>query len=307
MSMVEAVLLAAGEGRRLKPITDHYPKPLLPIVSAPLLEHILLSLKEQGIGKVCINVCHLKERIIGYLEENDPGVEIALSEEEQVLGTGGGIGRMRGYIEGVDFIVHNGDIVTNIQFAPALAFHRSKKAMATLIVEEREGTRDVMLGRGGCIEDIGGRLGRHGAVFGFTGIAVLNRRVFDYLPSAAFADLVDTYAEMLRQGEALFGFKSRDHYWLDIGTKERYLLVHKHILVDGIRPFKGIPRTETPVYLGEKSRVGAKARLSGFVSIGADCSIQNRIGLENCVLFDGTQLRDEATYHGKVIAPEFVV
>ena len=304
--MVEAALLAAGEGRRLKSITNHYPKPLLPIVSVPLLEHILLSLKQQGIRKVCINVCHLKTHIIDFLTENDYGIEIVISEEKQILGTGGGIGKMRKYIVAEDFIVHNGDIVTNIKFEKALKFHLAKGAMATLIVEKRKSTRDVLLDKSGLMIDIAERLGEIGSPFGFTGIAILNRGIFDYLPEHEFADMVTVYASMIEKGEAVYGFESKGHYWLDIGTKEKYLRVHRNILVDKVGPFNIDTCGDTTVYIGDNSRVSGKAHLSGFASIGRNCSIGDGIYLKNCVLFDDTHLRDRVAYTDCVISPEFV-
>jgi mannose-1-phosphate guanylyltransferase len=304
--MLEAALLAAGEGRRLKPITNHYPKPLLPIVTVPLLEHILFSLKAQGIRKVCINACHLKERTAAFLEQRDFGLEIVLSEEEQILGTGGGIGRMRSHIEAEDFVVHNGDIVTDIRFKEAAVFHRANRALATLVVEKRRGSRDVLLDRSGRIKDIAGRLGGKGTPFGFTGIAILNSEIFGLLPECAFADMVDIYASLIERGKSIYGFETRGHYWLDIGTKQKYLLVHRNILIDRMKPLKRLPDVDSAVFIGEDSRVSAEVSLSGFVSIGNHCSVEAGIRLENCVLFDDTHLVDASTYTDSVLSPEFI-
>ncbi len=301
--MLEAAVLAAGEGRRLRPITNYYPKPLLPILSVPLLEYILLSLKEQGIGKVCINVCHLKSHIIDFIEHKDHGIEIVLSKEGRILGTGGGIGRMRRYIQGDDFIVHNGDIVTNVRFGEALAFHRRKRAVATLLVEEREGTKDVLMDEHRRIVDIAERVGGTGRAFGFTGVAILARSIFDHLPEKRYADMVSTYAALIAGGEAVYGYVSRGHYWIDIGTKERYLLVHRHILIDKIRFSDRVPPGETGVFVGEGSKVHAKAELSGFVSIGRNCSIGAGVHLTDCVVFDDTRLAERGSYDNSIISP----
>jgi NDP-sugar pyrophosphorylase family protein len=304
--MVQVALLAAGEGRRLKPITNYYPKPLLPIVSRPLLEYILLSLKEQDVGRVCINVCHLKDKIIDFLESKDFGIEIVLSEEAQILGTGGGIGKMKRSIDADDFVVHNGDIFTNIRFGRAWAFHREKRAMATLIVERRRGTRDVLIDDRGRMVDIAEQLGRSGSPFGFTGIAILNRAVFDYLPECNFADMVAIYASMIEKGEVLYGFESKDHYWFDIGTKEKYLLIHRKILVDTLPFFDRTPKSDSALFIGDNSWVSEKADLSGFVSIGTNCTVEAGIRLRNCVLFDDTHLMDKGAYADKVISPECI-
>ncbi len=304
------MLLAAGEGTRLKPITQFYPKSLLPVLSVPLLENIIYSLKDQGIRKVHINVYYLKEKLIHFLRRNDFGVKINISEESRILGTGGGIGRMRDFIKADDFVVHNGDIVTDIRIRDALEFHLKNRAIATLIVELRKGTKDVQLTRYGKIVDIAGRLGKKGKglkLFGFTGIAIVNKRIFNFLPRNAFHDIIATYAELIAHGEPIYAFKSHNHYWLDIGTKERYLQVHKDILVNKKNVFSRMPSDDSTIFIGEGSRVSKKAGLSGFVSIGKHCIVSDHVKLENCIVFDNARLGDGEKYRNCIISENFVV
>ncbi len=304
------MLLAAGEGTRLKPITQFYPKSLLPILSVPLLENIIHSLKDQGIRKVHINVCYLKENLIRFLRRNDFGVEINISEENRILGTGGGIGRMRDFIKADDFIVHNGDIVTNIRIRDAFEFHLKNRAIATLIVELRKGTKDVQLTRHGKIVDIAGRLGKNGEglkLFGFTGIAIVNRRIFNFLPKNTFHDIIETYVELITHGEPVYAFESHNHYWLDIGTKERYLQVHRDILVNKKNVFSRMPSDDLTIFIGEGSCVSKNALLSGFVSIGKHCIVSDHVKLENCIVFDNARLVDGEKYRNCIISENFVV
>jgi mannose-1-phosphate guanylyltransferase/phosphomannomutase len=252
-------------------------------------------------------VCHLKDRITGFLSRRDFGLEVVLSDEQHILGTGGGIGRMRASIQADDFVVHNGDIVTDIKFSDALAFHKRKRALATLIVEKRKGTRDVLVDTGGHLADIAERLDRDGSWFGFTGITILNRAIFDHLPENGFADMIDIHASLIQKGEPIYGFESTGHYWLDIGTREKYLRVHRDIL-GGKALFPGVhPLPRSSIYIGDGSHVHEHAELSGFVSIGRNCSIGEGVRLKDCVVFDNTQLKDKRSYADRVLAPEFVV
>jgi len=306
--MTEAMLLAAGEGRRLFPITSFLPKPLFPILGKPLLEHIIQSLKQQGITKVCINVHYLKEDIINFLKENEFGIEIELSIEENILGTGGGIGRMRKYIKSDDFLVYNSDIVTDITFKEAWEFHKENKSIATLILVKRKYSKDVLVSANAKIIDIAGKLNRDGKdFFGFTGIAILNRKIFDFLPEREFYNVADAYAELIKADKRIFGFICQGNYWLDIGTKKNYLQVHRDILFNKRDILHHFFKPEKPFFIGKDSVVSKNAKLSGFVSIGKKCIIGLNVGLENCVVFDNTVIDDGKAYKDCIISNDFKV
>jgi NDP-sugar pyrophosphorylase family protein len=302
--VIEAMVLCAGEGRRLKPVTDFVPKPLLPVVSRPLLENIIISLKKEGIEKICVNVHHLKEKIIKFLNENDYGVEINISVESKILGTGGGIGKMEEYIEGENFVVYNGDIITNIRLKKVFDFHLEKRAIATLLVQKRSNSRDILLGTDGKIIDIAERIGKEKAearFLGFTGIAILSRRIFDYLPQNKFYDIVDAYLELIKEEGAIFGYKCTDGYWLDIGTKEKYLQVHRNILGDKKEVLPDFTIPSSPFFIGKGTEVSETAELSGFVSIGRNCFIGDSVRLENCVVLGDTVIDNGKEYENCII------
>ncbi len=304
--ITEAMILAAGEGKRLLPLTKFVPKPLLPIVGKPILEHIIQSLKQQGITELCINAYHLKGKIIHFLKENDFGIEIRISAEEKILGTGGGIGRMRKYIKSDDFVVYNSDIVTDIAFEKAWKFHRESEALVTLVLTEWENSKDVLLLKNGKIIDIAGKLERDGQdFFGFTGISIVNRKIFDFLPENRFYNVADAYAEVIKAERRIFGFISQGNYWLDMGTKENYLKVHKDILVDKKDILCDLTKPEKPFFIGKDSVVSKNAKLSGFVSIGKNCIIGDDVKLENCVIFDDTVVDNGKAYENCIMSNDF--
>ncbi|MCK4585425.1 NDP-sugar synthase [candidate division WOR-3 bacterium] len=309
LKMIEAAILAAGEGRRILPITNFFPKPLLPIVTRPLLENIILSLKRQHIKKICINVHHLRGRIIDFLQRKQYDMEIEISIEDRILGTGGGISRMRRYIKGENFVIHNGDVVTDMKIHDAFKFHKKKNGLATLLIEKRKHSKDIQIDKAGRIIDIAERLkpkGKAQGTFGFTGITILNRKIFDFLPEDDFHDIIDTFASLITEGENIFGFVCRNNYWSDIGTKEKYLLVHKEILIDRKYMLYDFSLPATPFFIGKESLVSKKTELSGFVSIGENCYIGDTVRLENCVIFDNTILDDGKTYKNCIISKDFI-
>lgn len=308
--LIEAMVLCAGEGRRLKPITDFIPKPLLPILSRPLLENTIISLKKKGIEKICVNVYHLKEKIIEFLNADDYGMEIAISDESEILGTGGGIGKMEEYIKEENFVVFNGDIVADIVLQDAFEFHIKKEAIATLLVQERKNSKDILLGGEGQIVDIAERIDnkKAGARFlGFTGIAILNRRIFDYLPPNDFYDIVDAYLELIKGEEKIFGYGYGDGYWLDMGTKEKYLQVHRDILVDKREVLPDFAIPSTPFFIGKGTEVSKTAKLSGFVSIGKNCVIGEDVNLEDCVVLDDAVIDSGKAYVNCIISNDCIL
>ncbi|MCH7760384.1 nucleotidyltransferase family protein, partial [candidate division TA06 bacterium] len=127
---MKAIILAAGFGKRIMPLSDYIPKCLLPIVGRPLVDNIILYLKKFGVNEVAINTHHLAQKMIDYFQEGSKyGMKITLSHEPRILGTGGGIGNLRNFLAGEEFfIVHNGDTLTNLDLSPALELHKKKDA-----------------------------------------------------------------------------------------------------------------------------------------------------------------------------------
>lgn len=141
---MKAMIFAAGLGTRLKPITDTLPKALVPVGGEPLLSHIIRKLVSAGYDHLVVNVHHFPDQIIGYLQQHDFGVPIDISDERDgLLETGGGVAHARPFLEGEPFLVHNVDILSNLDLAWFRAQHRPD-ALATLLVSERETSRYLL-------------------------------------------------------------------------------------------------------------------------------------------------------------------
>ena len=225
---MKAMILAAGLGTRLRPLTNDLPKPLLPVGGRPLIYYNLMLLKKYGITDVFINVHYQREKIIQELGNGSQfGMNITYSEEPEILGTGGGIKNIQSAIARGTFIVINADILIDLNLDKLVEFHHKKKGVATLVLREDEEVEQYGVIEVGAKDQIHNILGRAQSKTDrvrrlmFTGVHVMEPRVMDYIPFAKFYSITDAYIEMLRHNEKLFGYLMRG-YWNDIGVLERY-------------------------------------------------------------------------------------
>ena len=230
---MKAMVLAAGQGTRLQPRTDHTPKALVPVAGRPMIEYSLLLLKRYGIREIIINLHHLGDQIENHLGDGKQwGLQITYSKEPELLDTGGGLLKAKPFLQDGTFIVINTDVLIDLSLGELLAFHEEKRAAATLVLRP-----DPLADQYGSIEIDGtGQIRRflHAQIatqsslpttkLMFTGVQILEPRVFDHMvPSGAgrkFSTTKDTYPRMLLHGEKLFGFRF-DGFWQDVGTTSR--------------------------------------------------------------------------------------
>lgn len=225
---MKAMILAAGLGSRLRPLTDEQPKALLPVADRPLIAYTLLLLKRFGITDVVINLHHHGKKISQALGDGaSMGMRIRYSWEPTILGTGGGIKQARELLAGGTFLVINSDILIDLNLDKVVEFHRRRKAAVSMVVRtDREAARYGAIGldthdRVRSILGRGGRTRGQLHQFMFTGVHILEPRVFDFIPGNAFSSITDVYIEMLTRDEKLFGYVSKG-VWMDLGTPERY-------------------------------------------------------------------------------------
>jgi NDP-sugar pyrophosphorylase family protein len=227
------MVLAAGQGTRLRPVTDRKPKALVPVAGRPMIEYALLLLRHYGIREVIINLHHFGEQIEQRLGDGRGlGLEIAYSQELELLDTGGGLLKAKPFLESGTFIVINTDVLIDLNLAEVIDFHRKMQAGVTLVLRP-----DALADQYGSMDiDISGRICRFLDSTGpfeptgptrklmFTGVQILEPKVFAYMGKdrqlQKFSTTKQTYPRMLRAGEALYGF-CFDGFWQDLGTMER--------------------------------------------------------------------------------------
>ncbi len=230
---MKAVILAAGFGTRLRPLTDEMPKPLLPVGGRPMIEYNLLLLKKYGVKEVVINLHHFGEKIIKQLGSGTHlGLSISYSQEKEILGTGGGIKKAATTLGDDTFIVINGDILMDIDLDKVLSFHRSNKSQATMVLRETDQLKTfgaVEIDACNQIQNILGKIKTEEMQtrkFMFTGLHIIEPAVLDYIPGHVYYSIIETYLEMIAAKENLFGYITKG-YWNDLGQIDRYEQVNQ--------------------------------------------------------------------------------
>ena len=226
---MKAMILAAGEGTRLRPLTLETSKVLLPMGEVPLIEHQLCWLKSHGISQVAINLYHMGDSIKDFLDNGSRfGMKIIYSPEETLLGTAGGVKRMNQFFNET-FVVLYGDNLTEFDLSAMIEFHQEKNAMATLavfkvpnpwevgIVKMAKNARILSLMEKPPLDL---RLGN----WANGGIYVFEKEVLSYIPSQDFSDFAcDVFPKLINLGLPIYGFKLKpEDYFIDIGTLDQY-------------------------------------------------------------------------------------
>ena len=233
---MKAMVLAAGLGTRLRPITDNRPKALVEIEGRTLLEITLSRLRTFGIREVIINVHHFASMILEYLRTNaDFGMRIEVSREEILLDTGGGLKRAAYFfLEGPSrleepFILHNVDVISTIDLRSMVQFHIEHQALATLAVQEREASRYLLFDE--QLQLCGRRSGRdHESesvrspqqlqVLAFSGIHVISPRLFALMTEEGVFSIITSYLHLAAHEEKILAFRADDYYWRDLGRPD---------------------------------------------------------------------------------------
>jgi NDP-sugar pyrophosphorylase family protein len=229
----KAMILAAGLGTRLKPLTDKKPKALLEYEGTPLLEHVILKLKDQGFTEIIINVHHFAQQIIDFVRQKKSyGVRIEFSHEsEELLDTGGGIANASWFFHKEPFLVYNVDILSNIDLKELMNAHLEKGSIATLAVKERVTSRSLLMDRQGLLK--GWRDNRSGETImvdpnetnlhpiAFSAIHVLDPAIFDLFPKEKRFSIMPFYLELARSQSIYLHRHDRDR-WTDMGKLESY-------------------------------------------------------------------------------------
>jgi NDP-sugar pyrophosphorylase family protein len=232
---MKAMILAAGLGTRLRPLTYDRPKALVEIAGRTLLEITVERLRQFGVSEIIVNVHHFAEKMIEYLKaKNNFGIRIEVSREDVLLDTGGGLKKAAWFFleEGVSaapFLVHNVDVISGIDLSKLVAHHKQNGALATLAVQQRETSRYLLFdqqmqlcGRQYAKEQRTEmvRNAASTAPLAFTGIHVISPRLLAMMSEEGVFSIIDTYLRLSGQGEKIAGYRADGDYWRDLGKPE---------------------------------------------------------------------------------------
>jgi len=225
---MRAMILAAGEGTRLRPLTDRLPKPMLPVAGRPLLVHQIELLRRHGVREIAVNLWHRPQAAIGALGDGSAlGVRIAWSIEERLLGTAGGVKHMAPFFADGTFFVLYGDVLTDADLSALLAFHRQRGAALTMALHRPAALRQCGVahidGTGRVLEFVEKPVpGEEPSGWANAGVYAVEPEVLDQIPADEPFDFAyELFPLLLARGVPLFGYAS-DALVVDIGTPERY-------------------------------------------------------------------------------------
>jgi len=302
---MKAMILAAGFGTRLHPLTHTVPKPMVPIMNRPILEHTIHLLRTHGIQDITVNLHHLPEIIKDHFGDgNDFGVNLHWSHEPEILGTAGGIKKAQEFLDGEAFLVINSDVVTDCDLSKVIAFHKAKGSALTLVVRKGDTPEQcdpIEVDENDRIVHIVGTSAKNKpddtARILFTGIQVMEPEIFDRIPENKFyGTTTDVFPGMLEDELPLFAYWHHG-YWKDVGTIQSYLDVHKDLL-DG-RMEGGLPiennnpsngHLPQPVLISKNCKIADTATIGPYAVLGDSCTISENAVIENSICWKGVTL-----------------
>jgi mannose-1-phosphate guanylyltransferase len=291
---MNAAVLAAGLGTRLRPLTDLVPKPLMPVLNRPWLGLLLEILQEAGFDRVAVNTHHLAAKVERFLADRvSPGLEVRLSHEPELLGTGGGLKQLAEILqagEGGPFLAVNGDIVTDLDLAAMYGQHR-EGAVATLVLHDFPPYNKVWAADGAVLSIGEPPPSPAGPPLAYTGVQVVSPKMLGYLPPVGRNyDLVRAWREAMAGGERLAAVGAAGHFWQDLGTPEAYLALHRRLLRGDSPPLaRRFPHLADP-FLGEGAVIGDGVQCSGGVCLGAGVKVGPGAVLKNTVVWEGAAI-----------------
>ncbi len=227
---MKAMILAAGKGERLRPLTETTPKPLIAIGGRPLIEYTIAFLRRHGIRHVVINLFHLGHLIEAYVGDGSRfGIQVTYSREPQLLGTGGGIKKAASLLQDGTFVVINADILIDVDLREVIAFHKEQAAVATMVLRDDDNVDSygaIAIDQQGRIRQFLGYPPWSGPPLRrlmFTGLHIMEPRIFTYMRSeeGPFSITEKTYPALLRAGEPIVGYHMKG-FWIDLGSWDRY-------------------------------------------------------------------------------------
>lgn len=230
---MKAMILAAGLGTRLRPLTDDRPKALVEVAGRTLLEITISRLRSFGVREVIINVHHFADMVVDYLEsKNNFGLRIEVSREEVLLDTGGGLKKAAWFFlengNSDPFLLHNVDVLTNIDPGRMILVHKENRALATLAVQDRKTSRYLLFDENNQL--CGRRTGKNHdelirsspnvQALAFSGIHVISPRLLKLLEEDGAFSIIASYLHVASQGERVLAFRADEYYWRDLGRPE---------------------------------------------------------------------------------------
>jgi mannose-1-phosphate guanylyltransferase/mannose-1-phosphate guanylyltransferase/phosphomannomutase len=294
---MKAMVLAAGLGTRLKPITFEIPKPMVPVLDRPVMAHTVGLLERQGFGELIANLHYYPDTITDYF-----GDRLEYRFEDELLGTAGGVRNVSDFFGADPVLIVSGDALTDIDLRALLERHRSAGGIATLTVKKVADTREY----GVVLHDAEGRItgfqekpepAEALSDLGNCGIYCFSPEIFDYFPDRPFVDWAQDVFPALLEHDVPFHIHETEDYWNDVGSLGELRAGTWDALEGRLRlekspgdPPEGVEVIDGPVWVGEGCEFGEGVRLMGPVVIGDRCRVGDGASLRESIVFPGTEI-----------------
>jgi NDP-sugar pyrophosphorylase family protein/aminoglycoside/choline kinase family phosphotransferase len=276
-------ILAAGLGERLRPITNHIPKPLLPVLGKPVLESVLEKVSALPVAAIGVNLHYKKESIEQWIKQSVFTDKVTLFPEDPVLGTGGALKNAENLLQNSSFLVHNADILSDIDLEKLIAFHKESGNLATLAVHNFSEFNNLVIDENGYLTEIGAMCSLCRApgsrLVAFTGIAVYAPVFLKVLPEGA-SSVVHAWTEAISSGQRIGTYDVSGCYWTDIGTPASYA---KAVITE-------LRNNGETVYIYPSVDSCRNVEIDGYTVIEQGSMLSKGLSLRNCIVLPGTRI-----------------
>lgn len=296
--MINIFIPAAGFGERLRPITLHIPKPLLPIMGKPVIEMIIDNLSTIPFKRIGINLHHKAERLKEWGVKSPYSGLIEFFHEDPILGTGGALKNAESFLSGSPFLVHNSDIISNIDLNLLLNTHISGKNIATIAIHDCPEHNNVILNKKGFVIGIEGHPSKrnHGKKsVTYMGIAVYSPEILKFIPKGA-SSITFAWLKAIKMGFSIKALDFTGCYWKDIGSPNYYASA----VIDALR------KNGETIFIHPSTKIHSNIELDGYVCIEKDSNIKGDSSFRNCILLEGSDI-SSGTYENSIIGYDFVI
>jgi len=315
---VKAMVLAAGLGTRLLPLTREIAKPAIPFANRPLIHYCLEWLGENGIDEVVINLHHQPESIISAVEERSWPLKIHFSHEPTILGTAGGLKKAERFLKDGTFVIVNSDCLFEVDLAGPVAHHKEKGALATMVLKEKlpkDPYGTVRTDKEGRIIGIEGPDMQKGQrrEYTFTGIHIFEPEILRWIPpDRSFEISHMVYPRLIQERRGAWGFIT-NAFWAEVGRHETYLEAHRQFLVrhafGAVTEGRLSPhvRLVPPAIVGRDCEIEDEAQIGPMAVLGPSCHIGKGAVIEDSVIWEKVTIGPGAHVRGSIIGHEVTI
>src|SRR5574344_706218 len=307
---IKAMVMAAGVGSRLDPLTKNLPKPLVPIANRPVMDILFENLSNIGVKEVIANTYYLSEQIVQRYKNPKYGINFSHIKEETLSGTAGGVKKCQFFFDkGEDFLVLSADGLTNANLKLAIKSHKNSGAIASIGIkkvkkEEIPNFGVIVTDKNNFVTEFQEKPAIKDAKSDCinTGIYVFNYKIFDFIPQNTFFDFAKNVFPKLLENNIKINTFPVSEYWSDIGTLNQYLQSTKDLFDGKIKiNHEKIVKTTNGKYISE-TEIPQDTSINGFCTIGKNCTFGKNVTLENCILWDNISVKNDVALKNCMIS-----